>query len=89
MKAFIAIVTKRKNGRTVYSIGKKSRYILFDLPGFFKRMNKLDSLPDGSPLPMGKQAGRSDLIGGSSRLHASGLSWEQMKDIYLETQYSS
>ena len=89
MKAFIAIVAKRKDGRTVYSIGKKSRYISFDILAFFKRMNELDSLPDGNSLPMGEQAGGSDLIGGSSRLHASGLSWEQMKDIYLETQHSS
>jgi hypothetical protein len=83
MKAHISLVTKRPDERYVWVVGKSSPYIQFDVSVFEAEMNKRDTLPDGKPLPAGEQAGGSDTIIGSSRLHGSALNPEDMKDIYL------
>jgi hypothetical protein len=86
MKAHISLVSTRPDGRFVWSVGKLSPYIPFDLKVFFAEMNKRDKLPNGELLPRGEQAGGSDTIGGSSRLHGSGLGWKEMKSIYVNIQ---
>jgi hypothetical protein len=83
MKAHISLVSTRSDGRYVWSVGKQSPYIPFDIREFFTQMNLKDKLPNGDQLPANEQAGGSDLIGGSSRLHGSALTWEDMREIYL------
>lgn len=82
MKAHISLVSIREDGRFVYSIGRKSKYIDFDLKSFFILMNEMDTTIEGKPLPQNEQAGGSDLIGGSSRIHGSSLSWDKLIEIY-------
>lgn len=75
MKAFISLVACRPDGRFVYSVGRASRYVQFPvkkLYGDFNASEKLNS--DGG-------WNGSDIIGGSSRKHGSGLSWEELRDI--------
>jgi hypothetical protein len=83
MKAHISLVSIRDDGRFVWSVGRQSSYIPFDIREFFVQMNLRDRLPNGDMLPANEQAGGSDLIGGSSRLHGSSLGWKEMRDIYI------
>jgi hypothetical protein len=84
MKAHISLVSMTTYGHFVYSVGKKSPYIEFDVPGFLSCMNDTDSLPNGEKLPLNERAGGSDTIGGSSRLHGSKHTFEDLKKMYLE-----
>lgn len=69
---YLSIVAVREDGRRVYTLGKKSRYVDFDLRGAFHKLNQLE----GFNYPRGW--GGSDLIGGSDREQGSGLTWEQI-----------
>lgn len=70
MKAFISIVARRPDGRFVYSIGRRSRYVDFPLPQIYHALNEVE----GS----GGKWGGSDIIGGSPRLEGSTLMWQQI-----------
>lgn len=72
MKAFIAIVAVRPDGRRVLSIGRRSQYIPFPVEKIYDRFNKMENLPPG------EGCGGSSIIGGSSRLHGCGLTNEQI-----------
>lgn len=78
MKAFVSLVTKRPDGRTAYSIGRRSRYIPFPVPEFYQDLNQLEGLSAQEGW------GGSDIVGGSSRIHASSLTWEEIRDIILK-----
>jgi hypothetical protein len=67
MNAFISIVAKRSDGRYVYSIGRKSRYIPFPVQKFFLLLNEREGLTRENGW------GGSDIIGGSSRSLGSSL----------------
>ncbi len=75
MNAFVSIVGTRDDGRRVYSIGRRSRYINFPVTELYGSLNEADGLryPNGW--------GGSDIVGGSSRERGSGLSWEKVRDV--------
>lgn len=78
MNAFLSIVARRPDGKTVYSIGRRSRYINFPVPKFYEALNKAENLSSTSGW------GGSDIIGGSSRINGSSLSWEEASKIITE-----
>ena len=67
MSAFISVVAKRPDGKYVYSIGRKSRYISFPVQEFFELLNEREGLTRQNGW------GGSDIIGGSSRELGSSL----------------
>lgn len=78
LDAFISLVARRDDGRFVYSIGRRSQYIPFDLPKLYVFLNHAEGI--------GKVEGGwggSDIIGGSPRRNGSGLAWEQVRDVVL------
>lgn len=77
MDAFISLVATRPNGRFVYSVGRRSRYIPFPLTKLYQAFNEAEGAPDNA------QWGGSDIIGGSPRSTYSALTWEQLRDITL------
>ncbi len=77
MDAFVSIVARRPDGRTVYTIGRRSRYIPFPVPRLYQAMNAAE----GFTTTEGWNG--SDIIGGSPRASGSGLIWEQIRDIIL------
>ncbi|MGL4758898.1 MAG: hypothetical protein ACRCXZ_06155 [Patescibacteria group bacterium] len=89
MKAHIALVTTMPNGRNVWSIGRRSVFVRFDLCLFYQLMNEYDRDASGNIFLPNESAGGSDTVGGSSRLHGSKLEWQDMKELYLQVQKSS
>lgn len=86
MNAFIAVVAKRPDGRYVYSIGRKSRYIPLPIQEIFVILNEREGMTRENGW------GGSDIIGGSSRSLASGLEPEEVFDIvnnYLKQKHGS
>lgn len=67
MSAFVSVVAKRSDGKYVYSVGRKSRYIPFPVQEFFAILN------DKEGLTRQNGWGGSDIIGGSSRELGSSL----------------
>ncbi|OGL97091.1 hypothetical protein A2318_04640 [Candidatus Uhrbacteria bacterium RIFOXYB2_FULL_45_11] len=78
MDAFISIVARRPDGRMVMSIGRRSRYIPFPVHAIYDRFNK----EEGRTRENGFDG--SDIVGGSSRLDGTGLTWEKQRDLALE-----
>lgn len=76
MNAFVSLVATRPDGRFVYSIGRRSRYIDFPLQHFYELLDAAEvvGLADDT-------WGGSDIIGGSSRKYGSELRWEEIRDI--------
>lgn len=77
MDAFISIVARRSDGRIVYTIGRRSRYIDFPIPQCYAALNEAEKFSSE------KGWNGSDIIGGSPRDLGSGLPWEQVRDIIL------
>lgn len=75
MNAFVSLVATRPDGRRVYSIGRRSRYIDFPVQEFYDILNKAEGLSAGDCW------GGSDIIGGSARTSGSVLTWEQVRDL--------
>ncbi len=75
MNAFISLVATRSDGRFVYTIGRRSRYISFPVTQLYDDFNAAEGLT--------RETGwnGSDIIGGSSRSLGSTLGWEQLLDI--------
>lgn len=73
MPAFVSIVARRPDGKTVYSIGRRSRYIKFPLPAFYAALSRAET--------SGGVWGGSDIIGGSPRKEGSTLTWQEIRDI--------
>jgi len=67
MDAFVSVVAKRPDGKYVYSIGRKSRYIPFPVKELFILLNTKEGLSRENGW------GGSDIIGGSSRELGSSL----------------
>jgi hypothetical protein len=83
MDAFVSLVAKRPDGKYVYSIGRKSRYIPFPVQDFFVLLN------DREGLTRQNGWGGSDIIGGSSRELGSSLEPGEIFELietYLRTQ---
>lgn len=79
MNAFVSLVATRPDGRKVYSIGRRSRYIDFPILTFYDVLNAAE--PERLADPGWGGWGGSDIIGGSSREHGSALRWEDIRDI--------
>jgi hypothetical protein len=77
LNAFVSLVATRPDGRYVYTVGKRSRYVVpeFDVPELYQLLNAAEGLT-----PANGWNG-STLVGGSSRLLGSGLSWQQLKGL--------
>mgnify|MGYP001559351209 CR=1 FL=1 len=78
MNAFISIVATRSDGRRVCSVGRRSRYIPFPVPLLYEDFNAAEGLTGND------RWNGSDIIGGSSRMIGTGLSWEQLRDLTNE-----
>lgn len=78
MNAFVSIVASRPDGRKVCTIGKRSRYIQFDVIGMYDVFNHLEGLT--------RENGwnGSDIVGGSSRILGTGLDWQTIRDATIE-----
>ncbi len=77
MDAFVSIVARRPDGRIVYTIGRRSRYIDFPVPQCYTALNEAEGFSAGTGW------NGSDIIGGSPRDLGSGLSWEQVRDLII------
>src|SRR3989344_3115951 len=75
MNAFISLVATRPDGKKVYTVGKRSRYIPFPVRNLYAVYNEAEGLT-----PENGWNG-SDLVGGSSRSLGSGLSTSDLFDI--------
>jgi len=73
MNAFVSLVARRPDGRFVYSVGRRSRYIDFPLDRIYRALNECEDTNIDA-------WGGSDIIGGSPRKLGSSLSWEQIRD---------
>ena len=71
LSGYISIVARRPDGRMVYTIGRRSRYVDFPVPELYAALSAADDAPWGG----------SDLIGGSNRARGSKLTWQQVRDI--------
>lgn len=86
MNAFVSVVAQRPDGKYVYSIGRKSRYIPFPVQEFFVILNSKEGLTRENGW------GGSDIIGGSSRELGSSLKPEEVFEIienHLKKKYGS
>ncbi len=72
---YLSIVAVRDDGCRVYTLGKRSRYVDFDMRAAYAKLNAVE----GFTAPKGW--GGSDLIGGSDRAQGSRLSWEEVLDV--------
>ncbi|HSI20817.1 MAG TPA: hypothetical protein VLA04_03930 [Verrucomicrobiae bacterium] len=82
MDAFISIVARRPDGRFVYTVGRRSRYIPFPVKELYAAFNEAEGMTGE------KGWNGSDIIGGSHRELGSGLSWEQLRDITLLRKFT-
>ncbi len=78
MDAYICEVATRPDGRKVYTVGRRSRYIRFPVPKLYAAFNAVEGFAPGEGW------NGSDIIGGAPRAKGSGLSWEQIRDITNE-----
>lgn len=73
--AFISLVAKRRDGRCVYTIGRRSQYIPFPVEELYIDFNAAEGLTRSNGW------NGSTIIGGSSREMGSGLSWQKLAEI--------
>ena len=86
MDAFISLVGERDDGKKVWSIGRRSRYIPFPVNELYNLFNKAENLSEEDGW------NGSDNIGGSSRIHGSKLDYKQLSEItdnYLSEKYKN
>lgn len=76
---YVSLVATRPDGRFVYSIGRPSPYTNFPVNKLYELLN------DAEPTET-KGWGGSNVVGGSSRMTGSSLTWEQVADI-LEKKF--
>lgn len=74
---YLSLIARRDDGRYVYTLGKRSRYVDFDMRAAYAKLNAAE----GFTVPRGW--GGSDLIGGSDRATGSGLDWETVVELLL------
>ena len=75
MRAFVAYIASRPDGRKVYSVGRRI-YTNFPMFKIYDAFNKAERTNE-------KPWGGSNLIGGARNLGSS-LNWEQIREILLE-----
>ncbi len=77
MTAFANVVAIRDDGRRVISIGRSSPHVRFPVLDYYADLNAAEGLP------LNEGWGGSNIVGGSSRLHGTGLSNKDICDIIL------
>ncbi len=82
LDGYVSLVARRPDGRFVYTIGRRSRYVDFPVKELYVWLNWAEEMMS----PHGWNG--SDLIGGSDRELGSGLSWERIRDI-VERYFSA
>ena len=80
IKAFVAQVSVKPNGNSVYVIGRKSVWTPFDIPKLYQKFNEAEN----ELIKNGNLWGGSDTIGGSPRETGSSLSTEDLTRIIKE-----
>jgi hypothetical protein len=92
LDAYVSRVATRPDGRYVYTIGRRSRYINFPVKELYEVLSAAEPIVVDPLRPLEEfhrpRWGGSDLIGGSNREYGSGLSWEQIRDA-IEGFYSA
>lgn len=84
MNAFVSIVARRKDGTTVYVVGRRSQYIPYPVMVIFQALNKAEAAKRGlETMPENDRWNGSDLVGGSPRASGSILIWEEVRDVIL------
>ena len=78
--AFAAIVAEKPDGSIVYTLGRKSVWVLFDIPSFYNRLNQ----EEGDRINTNNKWGGSDMVGGSPRDTGSGIKPERLQQILNE-----
>ncbi len=78
MDAYISLVATRSDGKFVYSVGRRSQYIPFPVEKLYKDFN------DAEGLDKTNGWNGSDVVGGSSRMLGSRLTWQELRDITVE-----
>jgi len=76
LRAYVALVARRPDGRFVYTIGRRSRYVDFPVAALYEALNRAEVGLDAID-----RWGGSDIIGGSPRRAGSGLTWERVRDV--------
>lgn len=91
LDGYVSLVATRPDGRFVYTIGRRSRYIDFPVNELYGVLSAAEPVEVDPLSPLDEfhrpQWGGSDLIGGSNRERGSGLPWQQVRDVietYLE-----
>ena len=75
MNAFISLVATRSDGRRVVSIGRRSQYIPFPVEKLYDDFNRAEDFNRDNGWS------GSGIVGGSSRIRGTSLSWETLRDI--------
>lgn len=78
MDAFVSLIARRPDGRFVYTVGRRSRYIPFPVKKLYSVFNEAEGITGE------KGWNGSDIIGGSPRETGSGLLWEKLRDLILQ-----
>lgn len=75
MNAFVSLVATRPDGRYVYTVGRRSRYIPFPVEDLYDDYNAAEGLT--------RENGwnGSDIVGGASRLLGSSHIWETIRNL--------
>jgi len=84
LDAFISLIGKKDDGKKVWSIGRRSRYIPFPVKDLYQIYNEAEGLSEEEGW------NGSDINGGSSRIHGSKLTYEdlaKLTDEYLSKKF--
>ncbi len=86
LDGYISVVAQRPDGRYVYTIGRRSRYIDFPVPELYRELSKAEPpafIEDDTRRLVEREVSwnGSDIIGGSDREFGSGLDWMRVRDV--------
>ena len=84
MDSFLSLVSTRADGKKVWTVGRRSRYVPFPVRELYAVYNKAEGLTSEDGW------NGSDIIGGSSRKNGSHLDWEplaRITEIHLKNRY--
>jgi len=74
LDGYVSLVARRPDGRNVYTIGRRSRYVDFPVQDLYGALSAEDDAPWGG----------SDIIGGSNRERGSSLSPKEVAEVINE-----
>jgi hypothetical protein len=77
IKAFAALVAEKPDGSRVYTLGRRSIWVPFDIPALYARLNQ----EEGDIVGPTNRWGGSDIIGGSPRETGSRIAPARLQEI--------